>query len=51
MTVVAKISPVEIATRRAIENGKSLFQPFTSTVLPRAKVTSILSSISLPRKQ
>ena len=51
MTVVAKIAPVDIVTRRPIEKEKLLFQPFTTTVLPSDKVPSSLSSIYAQRKQ
>ena len=50
MTVFTTIAKFEIMTRRPIDKVKSLFQPVTTTVFPRAKVPASLSSIYVPRK-
>ena len=40
-----------VVTRSPTENGKSLFSPVTTTILPSAKVPASLSPISVPRKK
>ena len=48
VTVVATKSPDEIVTRTPIDKEKLKFQPVTTTVLPSDKVSSSLSSSSIP---